>query len=47
MESLLSYEGPTFQNQGIFPARLYLWNKVGDPQLFCILDIINLLSDRS
>ena len=33
METILRYEDPTFQNQGIFPA-LYLWNEVGDPQFF-------------
>ena len=33
METILRYEDPTFQNQGIFPA-LYLWNEVGDPHFF-------------
>ena len=44
METILSNEGPIFQNQGIFPALYLSWNEVGDPQFYLYFrDITNLL----
>ena len=46
METILRYEDPTFQNQGIFPHYVSETKSV-TPNFFCISDIINLLADHS